>query len=128
MTGTGGREGGRCLSPISEPKPQTFTLPADFDLDNHLDHAWSMVSGKESHKVVLKFDKSLAPLVLNARHHPGETTKVFKNGKVEYRVELSSLEEISRWVVGFGGKCRVVGPRELKERVRGLAEGVVGNL
>ena len=44
---------------------------------------------------------------------------------MDYKVELSSLEEIARWVVGFGGKCRVVGPGELAQQIEDLARNVL---
>ena len=40
-------------------------------------------------------------------------------------MRLNSLEEVERWVLGFGRHAKVVGPRELVERVRGTAAEVV---
>ena len=106
---------------------KTYEIPGDFDLESHLQDSWKLIKGEGSYDVVLHFDPSLAPLILNARHHSGESTTELPDGTIEYRVQLSSLEEISRWIVGFGGKCRVVGPKELRERssqiVRAFAEG-----
>lgn len=104
---------------------ETFERPADFDLESFLKDTWGMVKGDGHHEIVLHFDPSLAPLILNARHHDGEETEVLDDGTIEYRVELSSLEEVARWVVGFGGECRVVEPRELRDRVVRLAEGAL---
>ncbi len=103
----------------------TFQIPPDFSLDDFLDRSWKIFTGDGHYKVHLRFDKSLAPLILNARHHPGEETTKRKDGSVDYKVELSSLEEIARWVVGFGGKCRVVGPGELESAVQTLAAEVL---
>ena len=100
---------------------RTYKIPADFDLESHLQDSWKLIKGEGSYDVVLHFDASLAPLILNARHHSGESTKKLPDGTIEYRVQLSSLEEISRWIVGFGGKCRVVGPEELRELVVKIA-------
>jgi len=104
---------------------ETFAIPADFSLDDFLDRSWKMFTGDGHYKVHLRFDKSLAPLILNARHHPGEEVTQRKNGSVDYKVELSSLQEIARWVVGFGGKCRVVGPGELRSATGRLAADVL---
>ncbi len=104
---------------------KTYEIPDDFDLESHLQDSWKLIKGEGSYDVVLHFDPSLAPLILNARHHPGEETKELPNGTIEYRIQLSSLEEISRWIVGFGGKCRVVGPGELKERSSGIVQAFV---
>jgi predicted DNA-binding transcriptional regulator YafY len=103
-----------------------FHLPADFDLDAYLEHTWAIFRGKRQHKVVLAFDPTLGPLLRNARHHRGESIQERVDGAIEYRVTLSHLDEIARWIVGFGGACRVEEPEELAKRVREIAAGVLG--
>ena len=104
---------------------QKFKIPEDFDLERHLQDSWKLIKGDGHYDVVLHFDPSLAPLILNARHHPDEEAKELPNGTIEYRVQLSSLEEISRWIVGFGGKCRVIDPDNLSKKVTQLARAVL---
>lgn len=93
--------------------------PPDFDLDEHLRHTWSIYVGREVHEVVIRFDAALAPLLEAGAHHPGERIGKLGNGDLEYRVSLSHLSEIARWVLGFGGQARAVEPPEL---VRLVAE------
>ena len=73
------------------------------------------------HSETANSSRRLAPLILNAKHHPGEEVTKRRDGSVDYEVELSSLEEIAKWVVGFGGKVRVVAPSIFAEIVAGLA-------
>jgi predicted DNA-binding transcriptional regulator YafY len=103
----------------------TFTRPAAFTLESYLESAWSVFRGPKRHEVVLRFSPELAPLVERAHHHPGEELRPLDGGEIEYRVRLSHLDEIARWVVGFGGEVRVVAPEALRGRVREIAEGVV---
>jgi predicted DNA-binding transcriptional regulator YafY len=103
----------------------TFTPPRDFSLDTYLASAWSIFRGPELHDVILRFPPALAPLIEHAQHHPGEERCPLDDGEIEYRVRLSHLDEIARWVVGFGGRVRVVAPEALRERVRKIAEGVM---
>lgn len=104
----------------------SFTPPPDFTLETYLASAWSIFRGPELHDVVLRFPPEIAPLVEHARHHPGEELERSADGEIEYRVRLSHLDEIARWVVGFGGKVLVAAPEVLQGRVREIAEGVVG--
>jgi predicted DNA-binding transcriptional regulator YafY len=104
----------------------TFTMPPDFDLNRVLRTAWSIYRGETLHEVVIHFDASLAPLIGNARHHEDERVSRLPGGDLEYRVSLSHLEEIARWIVTFGGKARAIAPEELIARVRELAEGAAG--
>ena len=104
----------------------SFDVPADFDLDRLLESAWNVFIGDGEHEVVLRFHPRLAPLIENGRHHPGERKHRRPDGSVEYRVRLSSLGEIARWVVGFGDGATVEAPAELEQEVRRLAAGALG--
>ncbi len=102
-----------------------FAPPRGFDLERFLADSWRVFVGTERHALLLRFDRALQPFIVNARQHPGERTTVLLDGRVEYRVELSSLEEVARWVLGFGGAVEVVEPAALRERVATLARGAL---
>jgi predicted DNA-binding transcriptional regulator YafY len=102
-----------------------FRTPPSFDLEHFLADAWNVYVGPERHDVKLYFAASLAPLIENARHHAGETQRRLDDGTIDYRVTVSRLDEIARWIVGFGKECRVVQPKSLAARVRKLAEGAL---
>jgi predicted DNA-binding transcriptional regulator YafY len=98
-----------------------FEPPGSFDLDAYLRDTWSVYRGERRHRVILRFDAGLAPLLENAVHHRGEELERLGDGAIEYRVALTHLDEIARWVLGFGGRCRVMEPEELRRRVLELA-------
>ena len=100
----------------------TFDRPP-FDLDAFLQQTWSVYRGRTLHEVVIHFDASLAPLIQQGAHHPGERIKKLKNGRLQYRVTISHLDEIARWIVGFAGTARAVGPPALVARVTEIAAG-----
>lgn len=109
------------------PGKARFKVPGDFDVERFLADAWSVFVGPERHEVQLRFDAALARLVDNATFHPGETKTHRDDGGIDYTVTVANLDEIARWIVGFGGACRVRGPVELKARVRQLASGVLAS-
>ncbi|HEU0039037.1 MAG TPA: WYL domain-containing protein, partial [Verrucomicrobiae bacterium] len=51
-----------------------------------------------------------------------------KDGGVELRLRLSSLVEIERWVLSWGGDAVVVKPRELAESVSQSARRILLSL
>lgn len=104
---------------------RTFTRPEGFDLDAFLMGAWTIFRGDERHEVVIRFDASMAPLIGNARHHPGEEVHRLPGGDLEYRVTLSDLEEVARWIAGFGGKAVALAPDALVKRVAAIGAGIV---
>jgi predicted DNA-binding transcriptional regulator YafY len=42
-------------------------------------------------------------------------------------MKLSSLAEVERWVLSWGGNAAVVKPRELAESVRRAAKGILNS-
>ncbi len=109
------------LSELAEPA----RAADEFDLDHFLDGAWEVWTGRGRHEVVLEFDAALAPLVANARHQAGERQKRLPSGAIDYRVTVNALDEIARWILGFGGAVRVVAPPELRRRVLALARAAL---
>ena len=107
---------------------ESFEVPTSFDLDGYLQGTWKLIKGDGVFEIHLRFDPSLAPLILNAQHHPDEIVEERPSGAVDYRVTLSSLDEISRWVVGFGGRCIVLEPPELLDSVTKLAKRVLAQM
>lgn len=104
---------------------QGFPPPEGFDLEAYLGGTWNVFRGEGEHDIELEADADLAPLFDGAQHHPDEEVETLPDGRIRYRVPLSSLEEIARWVLGFGGKVRVVAPPELAARVCELARGAL---
>ena len=97
-----------------------FIGPA-FDLDGFLQHTWSIYRGTAVQRIVIHFDAAVAPLLEQATHHPDERVEPLPDGTLKYTVELSHLDEIARWVLGFGGQARAVAPPDLVEQVAGMA-------
>jgi proteasome accessory factor C len=106
----------------SLPIGRTFRRPADFDLERWLDSRWGIFEGDAKDESVIHFDPALAPLIEHAQHHPTESKRRLPDGSIEYRVRVGNLEELARWVVGFGGKAHAVAPPELVESVGAIAE------
>ena len=100
-----------------------FTRPA-FNLDDFLQHTWSVYRGTALQRIVIHFDPGVAPLIEQAVHHPDEKVQRLPGGALEYTVQLSHLEEIARWILGFGGLARAVEPHALVDLVAGMADRV----
>ncbi|HUP47814.1 MAG TPA: WYL domain-containing protein [Thermoanaerobaculia bacterium] len=104
---------------------QPFTRPPGFSVEAYLADAWDIYRGEGRHEVVVRFAPEAAPIVLYARHHPGETVEEPADGSALYRVTVSHLDEVARWVVGFGGQAVALEPAELVARVREMAAGAL---
>ena len=91
---------------------------------------WSYHGADEAeYEVCIMFEGYAARVVSERQWHASQEIKLLKpdGSEIEFRVKLHGLEEITRWVLSWGSKARVMGPEALRERVRGEAEQMVAH-
>jgi len=105
---------------ISEIQPtgKTFARPAKFSLEKRLHDSFGVVSGQGEFEVVIRFDEFAAGYIREKRWHPSQQLRDSKDGSAELRMKLSSLAEVQRWVLSWGGHAKAVSPKELVTSVR----------
>jgi proteasome accessory factor B len=108
-----------------KPTGKTFARPEKFSLDKRLRDSFGVHSGEGDHDVVIRFNAHAADYIREKKWHESQQLRELKNGGVELRLKLSSLVEIERWVLSWGGDAVVVKPRELAEAVRNSAKKIL---
>jgi len=81
-------------------------LFADWDWSHRILHVPRFVGGRE-------------------QWHESQQLRELKGGGVELKLKLSSLMEIERQILSWGGDAKVLKPRELVEAVRKSAEAIL---
>jgi predicted DNA-binding transcriptional regulator YafY len=104
---------------------KTFDRPQKFSLEKRLRDSFGVHSGEGEYDVVIRFDARVADYVREKKWHESQELRDLKNGGVELRLKLSSLMEIHRWVLSWGGDAKVVQPKELIESIRQAAEEIL---
>ena len=103
-------------------KPERLSNGTEkFSLDKQLRDSFGVHSAHGEYEVVIRFDATAADYIREKRWHDSQKLKEFKNGGVELSMKLSSLAEVERWVLNWGGKAVVMKPKELAEMVKGAA-------
>jgi len=105
-----------------KPTGKTFARPQKFSLEKRLRDSFGVHSGQGEHAVVIRFTARAADYIREKKWHPSQQLREMKDGGVELRLKLSSLAEIERWVLSWGGDAKVLKPRELAEAVRQSAK------
>ena len=101
-----------------------FTRDTTFDARNYLQGGfgvWSYDNGKSPAKrIAIRFEDYAARVVAERQwHSTQEVIPLNADGSaIEFRVRLAGLEEITRWVLSWGGKAHVLEPPELKSRIQ----------
>jgi len=103
----------------------TFSRPERFSLEKQLHDSFGVHSGKEKHEVVLRFNEHAADYIREKKWHESQQLRELKDGGLELSMKLSSLGEIERWVLSWGGDAVVVRPRQLAVAVKRSARRIL---
>jgi len=101
---------------------KVFPQPENFSLEKLLRDSFGVHSGQREYQVVIRFNDRAADYIREKRWHVSQRLRELRSGGVELRLKLSSLAEVERWVLNWGGDAVVVKPRELCQAVRRSAQ------
>jgi predicted DNA-binding transcriptional regulator YafY len=98
-----------------------FVRPRDFRLEDHFAGSFGVWSGEgrggEAYEVRIRFRGFAARVVAERRWHPSQEIVPLaeEGGEIELRLRLSALEDVARWILGFGPQAEALAPPELRE-------------
>ena len=104
---------------------ETFSRPADFQIDGYLGASFRALRGCGRHCIVLRFTPDAAGRAGEKVWHKTQTSELQADGRLLLRMELSDLREVKRWILSWGSECEVLDPEELRKLVRSEAEGIL---
>ena len=104
-----------------EKTGRTFAKDPSFSIRQQLRNSFGVHSGQGKYKVLLRFNQSVADIVREKIWQPSQKVRELKNGELELQMTLSSLVEVQRWILSWGGNARVLEPKELRQSVRAAA-------
>lgn len=104
---------------------KTFTRSQKFSLEKRLRGSFGVHSGEGEFEVGLRFNAHAADYVREKKWHESQQLRELKGGGVELTMKLSSLGEVQRWVLSWGGDVQVLKPRELMENVKAAAQKIL---
>ena len=106
---------------------KVFDRQRKFSLDARLRNSFGVHSGRGVFDVVLRFNEQVADYIREKKWHDSQKLRELGNGGVELRLKLSSLQEVERWVLSWGGNAVVVSPVELAQAVKTSAKRILGS-
>ena len=107
------------------PTGRTFERRQKFSLDKRLRGSFGVQSGQGEFDVAIRFHERVADYIREKRWHESQRLHELKGGRVELRLKLSSLAEVGRWVLSWGGDAVVMRPAELAQSVKEAAQRVL---
>jgi proteasome accessory factor B len=108
-----------------KPTGKTFERTQKFSLEKRLRDSFGVHSGEGEFEVVIRFNARAADYIREKKWHPSQTLRDLRGGGAELRMKLSSLAEVQRWVLSWGGDAIVIKPKELAESIREAARKIL---
>jgi predicted DNA-binding transcriptional regulator YafY len=103
---------------------EKFKKIPGFSIDEFFKDSWEIYQGIPC-EVRIKFYDRAVKVIESGPHHPSESITKLGEGSLIYKVRVRGLEEISRWILGFGGNAEVLHPPELREKLKKIGEALV---
>ena len=100
-----------------ELKDQRFQRPKDFDLQKHLAKSFGVYHGDGEVRVRVRFLPTVARYVGESTWHPSQKLTRHRDGSVIAEFTLDGMQEIKRWIMGFGRNAIVLEPTDLCEQI-----------
>jgi predicted DNA-binding transcriptional regulator YafY len=97
-----------------------FEPPPDGEIEAALDRAWGIVADQPVVRVVLRFDRSVAPRVAETTWHPTQSLETHPDGSLTWSARVSGTLEILPWILGWGADVEVLAPSALRDEVAGI--------
>ena len=107
------------------PTGRTFERTQKFSLEKRLRDSFGVHSGEGEYEVVIRFNPHAADYIREKKWHPSQERRELKGGGLELKLKLSSLAEIERWILSWGGDAKVLKPRDLAEAVKAAARKIL---
>lgn len=97
---------------------ETFVRDPDFDIKKYLENRFQYESGDRLYKIEIWFDAVTAPFIRERRWHKTQELVEHQDGSLTLQLEVSGLNDIKRWVLGYGRGAVVKNPPELVEMIQ----------
>ncbi|MBI3168428.1 MAG: CRISPR-associated helicase Cas3' [Chloroflexi bacterium] len=103
-----------------------YSIPADFPGLEILRNAWSIITGEETTRVVLRFNNRVKTRVLETRWHPSQQTREDPQhpGSLLWEVQVADTLDLIPWVRSWGADCEVLEPKELRNALTREAQSL----
>ncbi len=103
---------------------ERFAVPVTFDLEAYLAEMWGIEDGPLMY-VRVRFFPEVARLALETVWHPSQAVTREEDGSVLLEMETRGMNELARWLAGYGASVQVLDPPELRAALRRLGEEIV---
>ena len=97
---------------------ESFQRDPNFNPKEYLANCFQYERGNQTFSVAIWFDLATAPFIRERRWHITQTIEEHPDGSLTLQMEVPGLNDLKRWVLGYGKGAMVLEPPELLEMLR----------
>ncbi|WP_394847238.1 WYL domain-containing protein [Pendulispora brunnea] len=97
---------------------QHFALPENFNVEDFLEGEFGIAAATRKTRVLIEFDAKVADEIRARKVHPSQRVATAPDGRIRLSMNVGKIDEVRRWILGFGSSARVLEPAELIEDIR----------
>jgi predicted DNA-binding transcriptional regulator YafY len=102
----------------------TFTRDPSFDAKQYLENVFQNETDGTPRQVEIWFDASTAPYIEERCWHATQEIEKYDDGSLTLRMVVSGMNEVKRWVLGYGKGAIIQKPPELVQLVQAEIEAM----
>ncbi len=100
-----------------------YAIPRTFSIERYLGNAWHLIPEPGPDVVVrVRFERMVARNVAEVAWHKTQHCEFLEDGRLDFTVTVSGLNEISWWILGYGDQAEVLAPAELRSMIADRAQ------
>lgn len=99
-------------------QPETFVRDPNFDAKTYMEQMFQSEIGDKLFNVKIWFDASTAPYIREKRWHPSQEITEHEDGSLILHLSISGLNDLKRWILGYGKGAKTLEPSELVNLMR----------
>jgi predicted DNA-binding transcriptional regulator YafY len=106
----------------------SFIRDKTFNVQEYLGKTFQIEVGTGEAKLVkIWFSRSTSPYIIERRWHKTQKVEEHTDGSITLEMEVAGLNDLKRWVLGYGGGAVVKEPPELVDLVKSEVEQLMKN-
>lgn len=102
---------------------ETFVPKAGVSAEKYFEDSWQVFSG-DPVEISIRFIGKSARIVNSGTYHHNEVVEKISDNEIIYNVKIKGVEEIKRWILGFGAEAEVISPDSLRENILEIANSL----
>lgn len=105
---------------------EQYARPRGFSVERYLGRAWNLMPEPgPDHHVVVRFRPLVAQNVAEVQWHKTQRLEPQGDGAVDFHADVSGLNEIVWWILGYGDQAEVLRPVKLRRLVAARAKNML---